>query len=376
MPQIPVRPGTIISNAPDRGEYGPVWDIQNDHLAFNVFDGTPWHEMGTSVHGAMNTEEAVQLAKLDWEVKLQQGLRLDPLTNETFPVKGSYYVVRSDNGDSFANVTGSYEPLQNRAAFSFLDSVLGGDGAQLATAGYINGGRRVWLLAYLPTHTYEPMKGDVVMDYLLLMNSHDGSSSVQGGRTPIRVVCRNTLNRATAAVKRDGLYFKINHVGNVEQRMQFAADLMARQERFWAGWKDEVAAMVAAKFTAADAEQFVIDIVQGNRIRSNADYRRADNVAAIESQRQLGIAEKLAELIEDGAGTDVPGVRGTGWGLYNAVTEWVDHYAITDDTRGRKNPDRPLADRQLQYMLLGAGAQYKERARVWVLEGREAALAN
>ena len=60
------------------------------------------------------------------------------------------------------------------------------------TAGSLHGGRRVWVLAKLPEHI--EVGGDPVRPYVLLMNSHDGSTAVVAASTPIRVVCQNTLN--------------------------------------------------------------------------------------------------------------------------------------------------------------------------------------
>ncbi len=34
---------------------------------------------------------------------------------------------------------------------------------------------------------------------------------------------------------------------------------------------------------------------------------------------------RVEELIETGLGTDIPGVKGSAWGVYNAYTEWLDH---------------------------------------------------
>lgn len=54
------------------------------------------------------------------------------------------------------------------------------------TAGSLYAGRRVWVLATLPDHV--EVGGDAVRPYVLLMNSHDGSTAVIAATTPIRVV--------------------------------------------------------------------------------------------------------------------------------------------------------------------------------------------
>ena len=84
-----------------------------------------------------------------------------------------------------------YRIVQNHEAFTFIDQLLGSS-IHFETAGSLHGGRRVWVLATLPDHV--EVGGDAVRPYVLLMNSHDGSTAVVAATTPIRVVCQNTLN--------------------------------------------------------------------------------------------------------------------------------------------------------------------------------------
>ena len=84
-----------------------------------------------------------------------------------------------------------YRIVQNEEAFQFVDQLLGSQ-LHFETAGSLHGGRRVWVLATLPD--YVQVGGDAVRPYVLLMNSHDGSTAVIAATTPVRVVCQNTLN--------------------------------------------------------------------------------------------------------------------------------------------------------------------------------------
>jgi hypothetical protein len=80
--------------------------------------------------------------------------------------------------------------VQNEEAFRFVDQLLGSS-LHFETAGSLHGGRRVWVLATLPDHI--EVGGDAVRPYVLLMNSHDGSTAVIAATTPVRVICQNTL---------------------------------------------------------------------------------------------------------------------------------------------------------------------------------------
>src|SRR5207302_5096346 len=72
----------------------------------------------------------------------------------------------------------------------------------------------------------------------------------------------------------------------------------------------------------------------------------AEKFEELSSVAQRGIL-RVEELHENGRGSDIKSVRGTLWGAYNAVTEFVDH-------------DR--AKESLGFLLDGRGAEIKQRA--------------
>ena len=61
-------------------------------------------------------------------------------------------------------------------------------GVSYETAGALQGGRRVWILAKLPQRYI--ISGDEVTPYLVFMNSHDGTGAIKAAMTPIRVFAR------------------------------------------------------------------------------------------------------------------------------------------------------------------------------------------
>ena len=64
------------------------------------------------------------------------------------------------------------------------------------------------MLARLPRKYL--IAGDQVVPYLVIFNSHDGSSGVKVAMTPIRVVCQNTLNLALNAKRMKRLISTLN----------------------------------------------------------------------------------------------------------------------------------------------------------------------
>jgi phage/plasmid-like protein (TIGR03299 family) len=152
---------------------------------------TPWHGLGAVLdRPPASVAEAIEAAGLSWSV-VKKPLVIDRGPDWQLDVlrykklHGYYATVRQDTDDELGVVGERYRIVQNHEAFAFVDQLLG-SAIHFETAGSLHGGRRVWVLATLPEHV--EVGGDAVWPYVLLMNSHDGSTAVIAATTPIRVV--------------------------------------------------------------------------------------------------------------------------------------------------------------------------------------------
>lgn len=179
---------------------------------------TPFHGLGTRVEEAPNSREALHLAGLDWTVDSRPVY--DELIRE---IPGYKANVRSSDNKTLGIVTNRYKIVQNTEAFEFTDNLIGGD-VHYETAGSLQGGKRIWLLAKLPSKI---IVGDEVEPYLCFTNSHDGTGAIRACMTPVRVVCNNTLNLALATAKRQ---WSTKHVGDIEAKMAEARSVLEFSE--------------------------------------------------------------------------------------------------------------------------------------------------
>ena len=186
----------------------------NVETMFSVRE-TPWHGLGRIIMDAPASREALELAGLDWQVESRN---IYSGTGAMIP--GYRANVRSTDDAVLGVVSDRYRIVQNEEAFQFTDDLLG-EGVTYETAGSLQGGRKVWMLARLPRKYL--IAGDQVVPYLVIFNSHDGSSGVKVAMTPIRVVCQNTLNLALNTAKRS---WTARHTENVLLRVQDARETL------------------------------------------------------------------------------------------------------------------------------------------------------
>jgi phage/plasmid-like protein (TIGR03299 family) len=171
----------------------------------------PWHGLGVRVEEALSSEEALEKSGLNWSV-IQR-----PIMTSTYDhIPGYKANIRDTDDRVLGVVTDRYKVVQNHEAFAFTDSLLG-EGVKYETAGSLQDGRKIWLLAKLPDKYI--IEGEQIEPYVVFSSSHDGSGSIKVCMTPIRVVCQNTLNLALSSTKR---IWSTVHVGDLSQKLEEA----------------------------------------------------------------------------------------------------------------------------------------------------------
>lgn len=175
----------------------------------------PWHGLGVRVEEAPASEDALIMAGLNWRV-IQRPI----MTEEGIEVPGYRVNLRKSDNRILGIVTDRYKVVQNEEAFAFTDALIG-EGVTYETAGSLQNGKRVWLLAKLPEDYV--MCGDAVTPYLVFMNSFDGTGAIKVAMTPVRVVCQNTLNLALSTARRT---WSAKHTGDISGKMEDAQNTL------------------------------------------------------------------------------------------------------------------------------------------------------
>ena len=228
-----------------------------------------------------------------------------------------YKTVRTDTGDVLGIVPGSYEPIQNRDAFTFFDNLVGTGEAIYETAGTLGHGERIWILAKLPGFI-KVHGNDIVNKYLLLINSHNGSSQVRVKLTPIRVVCNNTL---TSALQGAG-DVQISHTPNALRDWEQAVKLIGLSNSLYEQLDIIFNDMASKKISEAQLQDYVQALVPDNEETEN-------------NARTENIRHSVLQLHASGRGANLS--RGTLWSAFNSVTEYTDHMMLGGDQTARLN---------------------------------------
>jgi phage/plasmid-like protein (TIGR03299 family) len=276
---------------------------------------TPWHRLGVVLEKPPATvAEAIEASGLGWSVTKEPIAvdRGDKLADEWWvprceEIPGFYATVRQDTREVLGIVGERYRLVQNHEAFTFIDQLLG-SAIHFETAGSLHGGRRVWVLATLPDHV--EVGGDDVRPYVLLMNSHDGSTAVVAATTPIRVVCQNTLNWGLANARQK---FSIRHAEAVTQRVHEARRVLDLSINYYEQFKRFGDRLASERCTERQLRA-VLDELYPNGTE--------DSVSGRTRRSRQHTKDCIAELFLCG---DTQGnAPGSKWAAVNAIVEYGD----------------------------------------------------
>lgn len=270
---------------------------------------TPWHGLGTKVLEAPTSADALRLAGLDWNVN-----PMPIYTADGFEIPNYKVNMRDKDNKPLGIVTDKYSIVQNADAFAFTDNLVDdATGVKYETAGSLQGGKKIWLLAKMPS---TKIVGDEVEPYVCFTNSHDGTGAVRVCMTPIRVVCNNTLNMALKQAKRS---WSCKHMGNI------------------AGKLDE------AKNTLFMANEYMEELAKvGDRLANTSVTREAveDMVKAMfpiedaDSDRKKANMKKLRDdFMVCMFMPDILKFDKTAWQVVNAASDFVGHTTPNRNTK-------------------------------------------
>ena len=233
----------------------------------------PWHGLGTRVESALNSAEALEMSGLNWNV-IQKPI----MTTTGNLIPGYKANIRDTDNRVLGVVTDRYRVVQNSEAFAFTDALLG-DGVKYETAGSLQDGKRIWILAKLPDKYI--IEGEQLDPYLVFSSSHDGSGSIKVAMTPIRVVCQNTLNLALGTARRS---WSTIHIGDLAAKMDEAHNTLLLAEKYMGRLGMEFSRLSKIKLSDQKVMEYIdlllpmdeqpTDIHRKNIIRIRDDMKR------------------------------------------------------------------------------------------------------
>lgn len=308
-----------------------------------------WHKLGQTIGRTMTADEALELSNMKgWDVrKVPLRADLNPARGvdgngatlrseaDMVEVPGRFLVVRNNpitgKIDPLGVVGSKWGPFQNEETTDLLYDITEQSGAHIETIGALNGGRQTFVSMRMPDHMEwtSPVDGstDITELYLTILNHHDGLGSLRAIIAPVRVVCANTQRAAEGMAVSS---VSLRHTGSPASKLAEVRHVLGITFAYQDTYAAEVQAMVAAERD----DEFVRGVLNDVFGVGDAETERA-RAGRIER------ASAVMELYRSPGPTTAPWY-GTAYGAYNAVTEYLDHYAPVKGKNGDASTKRAL----------------------------------
>lgn len=236
-------------------------ETYKDMAAFASLRIPAWHHLGTVFDKPVSTQEMLTLAHMnDWNIRFENASDWMPGFNF---VNDTMHVVRDNpfvenQMDVLGTVGGRYNIFSNEEIFDFADTLTNGR-RRWETAGSLKGGTKVFAtLVATDDLVLDPSgSADTIRRYIMLVSSHDGSTTMIVKMVNTRVVCENTLNIALGEA---GAEFKIRHTQGMETKLQDAQKALGLATIYDEVFEKEAQLLFQKEMTMTQFEKIVMDI--------------------------------------------------------------------------------------------------------------------
>lgn len=278
-----------------------------------------WHRLGVTLDHTMTAEEAMEAAHLSgWNVrKLPTPPAYDEATG-TWVESDKFLVVYTNPVTGEAVYTGTvggiYQPFQNEDSSDLLQALTQESGAVFETAGSLRGGKETFVTMKLP-ETMKVGGTDEVDLYISALNSHDGMSGFRFNISPVRILCANTQ---AAAISQARSSFTIRHTPGATRVIAEARDALKLTWKYLDAFQEEAERMIERELDDREFDRIV------------SKLWGVENVVTPENRSQkiaLEHVQGVKAMWTPDSDTMGAAAYGTRWGGYQAVTEYIDHFA-------------------------------------------------
>jgi len=304
---------------------------QTGRYSFFSVQQKAWHGLGKVVDNYPTSAEALQFAGLDFSVGKSPNRHLLPSGKE-IESGSSFFTYRTDTEEILGSSVGKdYNVVQNIEAFSFFDSIVGGeDGILYETAGALGKGERIFITAKLPDYI-KVGSDDLIEQYIFLTTSHDGTGSILAAFTPVRIVCNNTLN---AALSNCSNVVKIRHTANAQQRLKEAHKVMGMANKLTPVLEGMFNQWAKIRITDKEVQQLIqLAMCPNKEVLSKLESGNLDETSTI-FKNTCAKAFEYA-MMSDTQQMDT--TKGTLFGAFNAITGYYQNVCKYSDNEAKMN---------------------------------------
>lgn len=269
---------------------------------------TPWGSLGTQFDEIpRNSSDICKVAQLNWTVNTTK-MYTDLHTN----VFGYHTVYREDNNQILGVVNNRFPKLvQNADTFDQVENLIG-NSIELETAGQLNNGVNVF--GCFKVKDEFKILDDDIDQYFVVLNEHlktDGKLTIL--YTPVRIVCQNTLS---AALTNNNYRIRIPASKDIRINKTLAEEIFEQYRITNSKLSAKCKKLYDKKLSNDQVNKVLDELFPYVQVSDNTYSKTNENTEIIRTT-----------FVENCLGADNLGnVRGTALQVFNALTDFTQHY--------------------------------------------------
>ena len=312
---------------------------------------TEWHGFARIPGGELRTvDEIMEFSGADFRVLQEPREWHGQIVEDQFD---NFTVVTTDQGLPrpvyLGTVGPKYIPQDNRQAIKPLETALRTGLIRFETCGTLQNLKKFFCCFSFGSQI-EVVPNDPIWRVIVVLTGHDGTTSYSLGISNIRVVCLNTW-RATL-VSKIAEFFTGRHTAGLEVLQETWIEMIDFEQAQFIDEMEQMKFLASKQLTGRILDDFVRATVSGKRLITPELIRefelerldRVDKLNAalaggdpklikrLETDKLAKTKEALERLLETGAGSNIPGVSRSLYGLDAAYKEWRQYEAGQSET--------------------------------------------
>lgn len=286
-----------------------------------------------------NINQCREATGLTWEVATEPHYRVRTNNGHDVVEKvDTYkYITRGEGGAILGSVGADYHLFYNEQVFGVAEAIgtaalEDGREVRFVSGGEIDGGKRVFLLADLGVREI-PGDPSPHVRFMTLLSAHNGGGAMKVLGTNMRWRCTNALRAAEIEAARSAAAFSFRHTSRIAARIADARKAITEALLHHDAIEARTAEMIGTKISAPKASDYLAQFALA-QVVSKADPLRVAQ-ASLSAQRATAVAKLETELhaVHDSGTCD--GIRGTAYGAFAAVVEYLDNKRDAKSVDGR-----------------------------------------
>jgi phage/plasmid-like protein (TIGR03299 family) len=270
-----------------------------------------------------DVNEAMEAADHDFEVEKH---RLHTETGLLIPDQVA--IVNANNGAYLGTVGHGWEPVQPYTLYELAGELMDATNGTINGVFNLRGGRIIGISFNLAEREYIP--GDPISLNFIMLNAFDGSHGLAGHAPTHRAACLNVCNTSNKV-------YNLRHTKNVLNRVEVVKNMLKYYQNEIASFDDKMKYLVSHQMSQTEAVAWFRSLFP-KPTSERAETRLENQVST------------FVDCLMHGRGSDIAGVRGTSYGAFQALTEFINHERTV-----RIHNDRDEAEVRFETIHFGSG---------------------